>query len=90
MTTMNTTTTAAAATRNWITWFKEKPSALVINKTHQEKLFMTFDTTVPNDSIAEAIMQHLETAFLHKVNFGTKKVTVFHHLMAEGVININQ
>lgn len=84
MTTMDTATTAAAAKRNWISWFKEKPSTLVINKTHQEKLFKTFDATVANESIAEAIMQHEETAFLHKINFGTNKVSVFHHLISTG------
>ena len=84
MTTMDTATTAAAAKRNWISWFKEKPSTLVINKTRQEKLFKTFDATVANESIAEAIMQHEETSFLHKINFGTKKVSVFHHLISTG------
>jgi hypothetical protein len=61
-----------------------RESAKIINQSNQEKLFSTFNLTVSKSNCIEAITQHEETVFLYKVNFGTSRVNIFHHLMSVG------
>ena len=84
MSTTATMTTATKAKHNWTKWFNERSSATFINQSNQEQLFKTFDATVTPQEIVTAMMKHEEIAFLHKVNFGPKRVVIFHHLVEAG------
>ena len=84
MSTSNTLTTATKAKQNWLHWFNSRPSATTINQNHQEKLFQTFDASVSNEESLKRVTKHAETCFLHKVNFGTGRVSIFHHLVEVG------
>ena len=56
----------------------------MINKSNQEKLFSTFDSSVSKSNCIDSILTHSDTVYLHKVNFGAKMIGVFHHLVATG------
>ena len=77
-------TNAAKQNRDWLSWFKSRDSATVINQCQQEGLFKTFDASTDNGNIVTQIEQHEETVFLYKVNFGNTRVTMFHHLTVSG------
>jgi hypothetical protein len=70
--------------KTWQDWFNSRGSGKIINKSNQEKLFSTFNLTISKLDCIKAIIQHEETVFLYKVNFGTNKVNMFHHLMSVG------
>ena len=55
-----------------------------INKKNQEKLFSTFNFEVSKSVCLDAILDHNETSFLYKANFGSSKVGIFHHLVSTG------
>ena len=84
MSTGETMNTVTKAKDNWLKWFQARKSATIINKSNQEQLFKTFDCTVASDLAIATVMKHDEVTFLHKVNFGTKKVAIFHHLLETG------
>ena len=84
MSTGTTITTATKAKTNWLQWFQQRKSATIINQSNQEQLFKTFDASVPSESMLATVMKHDEVTFLHKVNFGSKKVVIFHHLKETG------
>lgn len=84
MSSSNAITTATKAKQNWIQWFSTRPSATTINQSHQEKLFQTFDASVANDESLKRVVKHVETCFLHKVNFGAGRISIFHHLVEVG------
>jgi hypothetical protein len=69
---------------SWQEWFDSRESANHINKSHQAALFATFNADENEDKIINEIIQHEETAFLFKVNFGDKNVNIFHHLKKMG------
>ena len=69
---------------SWQEWFDSRDSATHINKNHQEELFKTFDDEEEEEKIMDEIIQHEETAFLFKVNFGEKNVNIFHHMKKIG------
>ena len=69
---------------SWLEWFDSKESADHINKTHQTELFQTFDANEDEEKIMEEIIQHVETAFLFKINFGDTNVNIFHHMKKIG------
>ena len=69
---------------NWTEWFKSRPSSSMIDKENQERLFSNVDASVSKSNCLDAILTHEETVFLHKVNFGEKKVVLFHHLVVVG------
>ena len=77
----STTTTASLA---WVNWFNSRESGTSINKKHQEKLFSTFNFEVSDSKCLDLILEHQETAFLYKANFGTSTVGILHHLVAAG------
>jgi hypothetical protein len=68
----------------WMEWFTTRESAVAINKQHQEKLFSTFNASISKSKCIEALMQHHETVFLNKSNFGSKRINLFHHIDAVG------
>jgi hypothetical protein len=80
----STLSTNRKAQTSWKEWFLSRDSAAIINKSNQEKLFSTFNSTISNSKCIESLIQHEETVFLHKVNFGEKKVNTFHHLTSVG------
>ena len=84
MTIISGATTAASKNKTWLTWFNNRDSATIINKSNQERLFKTFDASVTSDDLIANMEQHEEACFLHKVNFGNKRVTIFHHLTSSG------
>ena len=84
MTSVNTTTTAAQANSNWLLWFKSRDSAIQVNKQHQDTLIKTFDASIDPDTILGVVAKHEETVFLHKVNVGTSRIALFHHLTEVG------
>ena len=69
---------------SWREWFDSKESADTINKTHQAELFTAFGPEDDNEKCIEEIIQHEETTFLFKVNFGSTNVNIFHHLKKIG------
>jgi hypothetical protein len=69
---------------SWLEWFDSRESAAHINKSHQAELFAAFNADETNEKILNEIIQHEETAFLFKTNFGNKNVNIFHHLKKIG------
>ena len=69
---------------NWLSWFKGRKSASIIDKANQGKLQATFDSTVDAPTLLDAVLKHDEITFLQKVQLGTKKVALFHHLVEVG------
>jgi hypothetical protein len=76
--------TSSNASKSWKDWFNSRPSASFINKSHQERLFKTFDSSVSVEKIKSNIESHEETAFLFHQNFGQGRVSIFHHLKTIG------
>ena len=77
-------TTPPITYASWQEWFDSRNSAETINKNHQAELFEAFNADESADKITEEIIQHEETAFLFKVNFGEANVNIFHHLKKIG------
>ena len=69
---------------SWLHWFQSRKSAEVINKSHLEKLFETFNYALTEPECILALSEHPESTFLHKANFGSGKVVIFHHLISAG------
>ena len=69
---------------NWISWFNSRISADVINKSNQELFFSTFDLSKGDDACLDNLLSYQETAFLHKVDLGERRVAIFHHLVSAG------
>ena len=67
---------------SWLDWFTSRESALVVDKQNLENLFKTFHSTVSKSKFLERISKHSETVFLFKVNFGSGRVNLLHHLIA--------
>ena len=84
MTITTATTVSARANGTWLQWFRNRPSAAIIDKSQQEKLFKTFDGGVTDEAIMDTVVAHEETAFIHKVNFGSTRIAIFHHLVTSG------
>lgn len=78
---MNSSTTPYPS---WIDWFNSRDSADTINKTHQTELFEAFGSDDTTEKSIEEMIQHEETAFLFKTNFGAANVNIFHHLKKVG------
>ena len=77
-------TTPPTTYDSWQKWFDSRDSAKTINKNHQTELFQAFNANEVADKITEEIIQHEETAFLFKINFGDANVNIFHHLKKIG------
>ena len=77
-------TTPSTTFASWQEWFDARDSATIINKSHQEELFKAFNADEDADKILEEIIQHEETVFLFKANFGAANVNLFHHLKKIG------
>ena len=84
MTITQAATNAAKNNKDWLAWFQSRDSAIVINQKQQETLFKTFDASIDDDEFVSQLHQHNETVFLHKVNFGNSRITMFHHLTVSG------
>ena len=84
MSTTNVATTTPSSCNNWIQWVDSRESELLINKQHQEQLFNAFHSTLSNEECKRKILDHQETVFLFKENFGACKMNVFHHLKIVG------
>ena len=69
---------------SWQEWFDSRDSAETINKTHQAELFAAFDVNDNPEKSLNEIIQHEETTFLFKVNYGKSNVGIFHHLKKFG------
>ena len=81
--------TAAAVTTDtvvtdWLSWFDSRESAELINKSNQAELFTQFDTSVSKSDCIASIVNHPETIYIHKECFGSKTVSLFHHLLSCG------
>ena len=76
-----TTTTSVT---NWIQWFDSRPSATIIDKGAQGKLFDAFNHQISTSLCETAVSQHNEVAFLFKENFGKGRVAIFHHFNSIG------
>ena len=81
---MMTSLVSSTASRAWLTWFNSRESAEVINKKNQEKLFSTFNCEISKSDCIDSLLNHHGSIFLYKVNFGEKKVDLFHHLVSVG------
>ena len=68
----------------WLEWFTTRDSAQSIDKKCQEQLFSTFNVSISKSDCIETLLQHQETVFLQKTNFGSNRVNLFHHLVAIG------
>ena len=77
-------TTPVTTFPSWKEWFEAQDSADAINKSHQAELFTAFGPDIEKQKCLEEIIQHEETTFLFKVNFGDNNVNIFHHLMKIG------
>ena len=77
-------TTPSTTFASWKEWFENRDSADTINKTHQAELFTAFGPEDEKEKCLEEIIQHEETTFLFKANFGTTNVNIFHHLKKVG------
>ena len=77
-------TTQPTVYGSWLEWFDSRDSATTINKTHQAELIEAFDADDDANTSLKEIIQHEETTFLFKVNFGTTNVNIFHHLKKFG------
>ena len=77
-------TKSPAKEKSWIDWFESRPSSDVINKGAQEQLFKVFESSVTKDDCMAAVLNHQETVFLYKENFGTGRVALFHHFTKSG------
>ena len=73
-----------AVSKDWLSWFDSRESASAINKSRQDKLFSTFDHSISKSNCIDLILNHQQTTFLHKANFGEKKISIFHHLQVSG------
>jgi hypothetical protein len=71
-------------TKSWLEWFKSRESGVLIDKSNQERLFSTFNSSVSKIDCIEAVSQHDETVFLTKANFEQCTVSIFHHLISVG------
>jgi hypothetical protein len=69
---------------SWTEWFKTRKSGQDIDKSNQEALFETFNSTVSKSTCIDAVVNHDETAFLHAASFGQGNVAIFHHLIVVG------
>ena len=78
----NSSTTPAAIV-NWIEWLDSRDSATFINQKAQEQLFQEFAPTITADECKRKLLDHHETLFLFKENFGNR-VNVFHHMIEIG------
>ena len=79
-----TSSETASRSTDWISWFDSRESAELINKSNQEKLFETFAASVSKSNCVYSILKHHETIYLHKVNFGSTTIGLFHHLVSVG------
>lgn len=77
-------TTLPPTITSWQKWFDTRDSASTINKSHQAQLFAAFTAEDDSTKAIDEIIQHEETAFLFKVNFGIGNVNIFHHLKKVG------
>ena len=72
------------SSNSWLSWFNSRESASAINKKNLEKLFSTFNYEISKSDCIEMLINHNETVFLNKTNFGSKNVSIFHHLVSVG------
>ena len=84
MSSATTTAIASRAKSSWLTWFHTRDSSIAINKSSQEQLLTTFDSSVDPPTVIETILKHEETVYLHKVLLGTRRITMFHNLIEMG------
>ena len=77
---MSITTPIAPTTDSWLKWFHLRDSFDIINTSHLKKLFEAFNHSLSQQECISALSEHPESTFLHKANFGTGRVVIFHHL----------
>jgi hypothetical protein len=69
---------------SWKDWFNTRDSSETINKSHQERLFKIFNSSVSNEKCRNEIEGHLETTFLFRQSFGSNRINIFHHMTVVG------
>ena len=74
----------SSTSNDWVSWFKSRDTAATINKRHQEKLFLSFNCEISKSDCIDVMLNNHEITFLQKINFGSKKVSLFHNLVAVG------
>ena len=75
---------SSSTSNDWVSWFESRDTVTLINKKHQEKLFLSFNCEISKSDCIDAMLNNNEITFLQKVNLGSKKVSLFHHLVAVG------
>ena len=73
-----------AKIESWINWFDAQESSDLVNKSHQEALFKTFDASILEDECEKKLIESQEFIFLFRENFGDDKVNIFHHVNISG------
>ena len=69
---------------SWMDWFNSRESAPKIDSGAKQALFKMFDATHSKLQIKTELLNHTETVFLFKQNFGKNKINIFHHLSSIG------
>ena len=70
--------------KSWKDWFNARNSATIINKSNQEMLFETFNSSISNEKCKRELEEHTETVFMFRQNFGTTRVDLFHNMQTTG------
>ena len=69
---------------SWLEWFQSRESAPKIDDSMKKVLFETFDASKSEENIKTSLLNHKETVYMLKQNFGKNKLNIFHHLEAVG------
>jgi hypothetical protein len=74
----------ASKVKSWKDWFDTRDSLETINKSHQERLFKIFNSSVSNKECRNELERHHETTFLFRQSFGSHRINIFHHMTVVG------
>ena len=69
---------------SWKDWFLSRKSAAILDKSHKQTMFNTFNATITESKCKEQLLKQDEIAFLFKLNFGQGKVNIIHHFQEVG------
>ena len=69
---------------SWERWLLSRENAKIIDKSCQEKLFKSFNASIPKESIENKLKEYDELTFLFRQSVGQHKVGIFHHLLCVG------
>ena len=70
--------------KTWQSWFDSRPSAIIVNKSAQEKLLQVFNASISEEEFENKLKAHQDTVFLSHESFGTSRVSMFHHFHVLG------